>query len=383
MNNEIRMLDKIILSPSDIDLSKSPLRKGINLPTYVLGAFNPGMERLENGNIIIIARVAESLVNPIIDDNFLSIRWSDGKFILEKFPVNILDMKDPRKFIIKSNKYHVNYRLTSLSWMLPVELNPQGSEIIKIHYDKTIIPEQKYQEFGVEDARLHRIDGRYYMTACSVGAERHSTVLYDSDDGLQYNLLGMIQDHQNKDMVLFPEKIGDVYHALTRPIGDHYFSEGPESSVMAGPTINHAVSPDLLHWRPIGSPFIRPHVGMGSEKKVGGGAPPIRLDDSTYLILFHGVEPNGNEVGIYRTYWCIADSDSPEKIIRMELDVPLLEARPELLENVTAKKYLSDVVFTSGIVDDGDYYLIASGELDLCCRMTRIPKSIFTRKNNI
>jgi len=373
-------MDKIILSPADIDLMKSPLRKGINLPTYVLGVFNPGLERLGNGNLIMVVRVAESLRDPFSDGNFLSIRWKDGKFILEEFPVEILDMKDPRKFILKSNKYHCNYRLTSFSWLLPVELNPQGTDIVSIHYDKAIFPEESYQEFGVEDARLHLIDKKYYMTACGVGAERHSTLLYDSDDGLSYNLLGMIQDHQNKDMVLFPEKIGDHYYSLTRPIGDHYFAEGPDSSVLAGPSINQAVSPDLIHWRPAGPPFIRPQIGTGTEKKVGGGTPPIRFNDSTFLILFHGVEPNDNEVGVYRTYWCLADCESPDKIITMELDVPLLESRPELLDGINAEKYLSDVVFTSGIVDDGDFYLVASGELDLCCRMTTIPKSVFSNK---
>jgi hypothetical protein len=39
--------------------------------------------------------------------------------------------------------------------------------------------------------------------------------------------------------------------------------------------------------------------------------------------------------------------------------------------------YIRDVVFTTGIVDDGDAYLVASGEADLACRMTRLPKSIF------
>ena len=35
------------------------------------------------------------------------------------------------------------------------------------------------------------------------------------------------------------------------------------------------------------------------------------------------------------------------------------------------------VVFTTGLVDAGDDYLVASGEADLACRMTRIPKELF------
>ena len=41
------------------------------------------------------------------------------------------------------------------------------------------------------------------------------------------------------------------------------------------------------------------------------------------------------------------------------------------------KLYLTDVVFTTGIADGGDHYVVASGEADLACRITHIPKSTF------
>ncbi len=34
-------------------------------------------------------------------------------------------------------------------------------------------------------------------------AERHSTTLHISDNGLDYRLAGIILDHQNKDMLFF------------------------------------------------------------------------------------------------------------------------------------------------------------------------------------
>jgi hypothetical protein len=39
--------------------------------------------------------------------------------------------------------------------------------------------------------------------------------------------------------------------------------------------------------------------------------------------------------------------------------------------------YVRDVVFTTGIADGGGYYVVASGEADLACRITHIPKSVF------
>jgi len=40
------------------------------VPTYVLGAFNPGFARLPNGNLLLMVRVAEALlVREILDGN--------------------------------------------------------------------------------------------------------------------------------------------------------------------------------------------------------------------------------------------------------------------------------------------------------------------------
>ena len=69
------------------------------------------------------------------------------------------------------------------------ELNEDGNAVTTIHYDKAIAPTCSSQEYGIEDPRISFIDGRYYMTTCCVSAERHSTMLYVSDDGLHYNCL--------------------------------------------------------------------------------------------------------------------------------------------------------------------------------------------------
>ena len=37
----------------------------------------------------------------------------------------------------------------------------------------------------------------------------------------------------------------------------------------------------------------------------------------------------------------------------------------------------TEVVFTTGIVDAGDHYIVASGEADLACRITHLPKALF------
>ncbi|RAK00285.1 putative GH43/DUF377 family glycosyl hydrolase [Larkinella arboricola] len=367
--------DLLIFSPNDIDLSFSPLRQTLRADTYILGAFNPGLARLPNGNLLIMIRVAEALRQPIVGEQIHAIRWDEERgYVLDAYPLAGVNAADPRKFQVLGYPYRV-MALTSLSWLLPVELSPDGTQVVTVHYDKIIAPQRAYQEYGVEDARITKIDGTYYMTTCSVSSERHSTTLYTSTDGLNYTLHGIILDHQNKDMVFFEGKIDGKFYALTRPLGDLYFAARPGSDYFPGPSINLASSPDGLHWKPSDEPFIRARKGSASTMKIGGGTQPI-LTDQGWLLLYHGVELKGL-VGIYRTFWALLDANDPRKILKIEDVTPILEASPSLIEPLQDQLYLSDVVFTTGIVDAGDDYIVASGEDDLACRITHIPKTAF------
>jgi predicted GH43/DUF377 family glycosyl hydrolase len=113
--------------------------------------------------------------------------------------------------------------------------------------------------------------------------------------------------------------------------------------------------------------------------RIGGGAQPILTTlpsgERGWLTLWHGVEPHGI-VGIYRTYWSLLDPDDPSKVLRTE-HAPLLEPAPELTEPLRESMYVDDVVFTTGIVEAEDHYIVASGEADLACRITHVPKSTF------
>ena len=83
-------------------------------------------------------------------------------------------------------------------------------------------------------------------------------------------------------------------------------------------------------------------------------------------------------MGIYRTFWALLDRDEPWKILRLEDAAPLLEAKPALTAPIAHQLYLpTEVVFTTGIADGGETYIVASGEADLACRITHIPKSSF------
>jgi len=367
-------VDRLVLVPDDIDLSRSPLAGQLDAETYVLGAFNPGLTRLPNGNLLMMVRIAEALREPIHDGKVHAIRLDEGRYVLDGWPLELVNTADPRKFMLQGGGWKI-MALTSLSWLLPVELSPDGQDIVAIHYDRSIAPAGEWQCYGVEDARISRIDGKWLMTTCSVSPERHSTTLYVSDNGLDWRFDGIVLDHQNKDMLIFEGRIDGQYWAQTRPLGDLYFAYPPGSEWRAGPSINLAVSPDARHWRPFLKPGIRPRADTVATARMGGGTPPIRVDGG-WLSLWHGVEPK-EIVGIYRTYWSLLDPKDPSRIVRTETS-PLLEANPALTRPIEHQMYVRDVVFTTGIAELDDVYVVASGEADLACRITHIPKSRFS-----
>lgn len=366
-------IDRLILTPDDIDLSRSPLAGHLEAETYVLGAFNPGLTRLDNGNLLMMVRVAEALRTPIFNDHIHAIRWEEGRYVLDPWPLELVDTADPRVFKLRGGGWKI-IALTSLSWLLPVELTPDGLAVIAMHYDKAVAPADSLQCYGVEDPRLSKVEGRFLMTTCSVSPERHSTTLYSSQNGLDWTFEDIVLDHQNKDMLIFEGRINGEYWAQTRPLGDLYFAYPPGSPWRAGPSINLASSKDMLYWKPYRKPGIRPHSGTVATARMGGGAPPVLTPDG-WLTLWHGVEPK-ELVGIYRTYWSLLDRDDPGRVIRSG-GAPLLEADPALTRPIEDQVYIRDVVFTTGIADGGDHYIVASGEGDLACRITHVPKSVF------
>src|ERR1700733_14886716 len=122
--------DRLIFTPDDVDLSRSPLRGGLTEKTYVLGAFNPGLCRLPDGNLLMMVRVAEALSDPVAAGRLHCIRWDAEKgFVSDGWPLAEVVADDPRKFRIRAYGFPV-YALTSLSWLLPVELNAEGSAVL-------------------------------------------------------------------------------------------------------------------------------------------------------------------------------------------------------------------------------------------------------------
>ena len=376
--------DKIVFSPNDLNEDIKPLQEDIDNETEIIGTFNPGMTTLLNGNILLMIRVAEAIKNYELDDYILTPRFdaNKNKFIVDKYPSETIKIKDPRLFELQQENKTTALRLTSISWLLPVEINPENLNIDKIHYDKKILPSRTIEEMGIEDPRITLIDNIYYMTVVCVSSNKICTSLYASLDGVKYDYKGLIFEHQNKDIVLFPEKINKKYYALTRPEGSNLSIGYPrESQFFSGPFINIASSPDLYHWKPHECIFKPLEKNSLFNSRIGPGSPPILYENnkkSYFLELFHGVgQVEKKEIGKYRTFSMLIDRKNPEKIIKVSKK-PILEHNTKLKEDIKSKLlFEKDIVFTTGIVENDHYYIIASGELDTATRLTIVDKHFF------
>ena len=87
-------VDRLIFTPDDVDLARSPLASSDFGETFVLGAFNPGLCRLPNGNLLIMVRVAEALRTPIAKGKVHAIRWNGHGFELDGWPLETVDTAD-------------------------------------------------------------------------------------------------------------------------------------------------------------------------------------------------------------------------------------------------------------------------------------------------
>jgi len=376
--------DKIIFSPNDIREEYKPLHKDIGQETEILGTFNPGMAKLPNGNLLLMIRVAEALKEWNMEEYILTPRFDTRlkKFVIDKYSKDNIMLRDPRLFIQKQQNNTFSLGLTSISWLLPVEITPDASKIIKVHYDHLIVPKRKLEEMGIEDPRITTINNEYYMIVVTVSSNRICTSLYKSKDGVSYSYKDIIFEHQNKDVVLFPDKINGQYHALTRPEGNNTsIGFPPHEKYLAGPFINVATSLDLLYWKPVEGMLKLLEKKSFYTSRIGPGAPPIihyLSGKSYYLELFHGVENQGsNEVGKYRTFAMLINKNDPNEIKAISKE-PVLQYNEDLKNQIKGKLLIEkDVVFTTGIASYDADYIIASGELDTATRLTRVSKDYF------
>jgi len=147
----------------------------------------------------------------------------------------------------------------------------------------------------------------------------------------------------DRDVILFPEKINGKYAMLHRPKewkGEEYGTEHPAIWIR--------YSDDLLVWNEPSKLLISGINGTW-EEKIGGSTPPLKTDKG-WLVLYHGVENGGT--GYYRVGALMLDLEDPSKVIGRTKDFIM---EPEF--DYEIEGFYKGCVFPTGnmIVDDTLY----------------------------
>ena len=133
----------------------------------------------------------------------------------------------------------------------------------------------------IYDPRLTVLENRLYL---SFAADTHHGIragLAVSDDAETFELLDL-GTPDNRNQVLFPEKIGSYYWRLERPFP--VYGRGARDRF----DIWISRSPDLIHWGRSRLLLAVEDVPWANAK-IGPGAPPIRTEKG-WLVFFHAVD---------------------------------------------------------------------------------------------
>jgi predicted GH43/DUF377 family glycosyl hydrolase len=309
----------------------------------VLGVFNPGVAR-HKGDVVLLLRVAEAprkmstalAAAPIFNSESGRIeikRWQ----VTEDGP----DVSDPRLVVDNGRTW-----LTSMSHFR-VARSTDG-----IHFDFEGLPAltaaTAYESFGVEDPRITQLDGVYWITYTAVSHYGIGTALASTTDFKTFERHGIIFPPPNRNVTIFPEKIGGLYAALHRPM--------PEG--LGQHSIWTASSSDLKSW---GNHRIvaTPRQGCWDDTKVGGGAAPFRVHhgkEDGWLAIYHGVTGNPPT---YSLGALLLNRHDPSRVRGRSRQPILIPEAPYEREGFFGK-----VVFTCGALTDGDLVRVYYGAAD-------------------
>jgi predicted GH43/DUF377 family glycosyl hydrolase len=330
-----RLATRLLLRPQDVLASRDDFE--------VVGVFNPGAVRMGD-EVILLVRVAERPRERRLGFTGLP-RWDPaGELTVEWVPDAEWESVDPRVVLRKADR---QVRLTSTSHLRVIRCG--GGRAVQEVTGITFRPQGEVEEFGVEDPRITPLDGRFYFTYVAVSRHGPATALASTTDFRSFERHGVAFCPENKDVVLFPQRMGGTYAALHRPACATPFTR-PEMWV--------ARSMDLAHW---GSHApLSVSGGDWQSGRVGAGPPPVRVP-SGWLVIYHGnCRPTqAGEVGTYFGGALLLDPDDPGRVLRRMAE-PFF--RPESEFEVAG--FVPNVVFPTGVVQDRDKLLLYYGAAD-------------------
>lgn len=216
------------------------------------------------------------------------------------------------------------------------------------------------------DPRITKIDDTFYLLHAAHSSHGCRLSLVQTKDFQDFEWMGFISETDNRNGVLFPEKINGLYARLDRPnsggnFGDMWIS----------------YSPDLIFWGK-SECVLRNADVRWAWSKIGPGATPLKTKEG-WLNIFHGVRTQCAQHYVYSLGVALHDLENPQKIIA--------RCNEAILEPETDYELIGQtpsVVFSAGAVaePDGEVKIYYGGADTVQCLATSsIDELLFACKN--
>lgn len=220
-----------------------------------------------------------------------------------------------------------------------------------------------YVKWGIEDARITKIENKFYLTYTGYSEYQPLVILAETEDFKNVKIYGPISEPSNKDCAIFPDKINDYYWKVDRPTAE------------TRKDIWISRSPDLIHWGDFKA-LLKPEAGTWESNKIGSSSTPFKTKEG-WLMLYHGVRSFGLG-SIYKIGVVLLDLDKPW-IVKGKSKEPILS--PD--EDYERIGDVNNVAFSNGwiIEENGDVKIYYSGaDMNICLAETSVNYLLSTCK---
>lgn len=197
------------------------------------------------------------------------------------------------------------------------------------------------------DPRLVEVDGTVYTCFCMYEQGTRGAIAV-TDDFHRWELISTTQPG-NRNLVLFPEKIGGMFYRLERPM-EYLF--GPEHF-----DLWISASPDARYWGDYQRLLSVDDVPW-ANMKIGPSTPPLRTEKG-WLVLFHAVDIDEERHWGRWKEWCqrytvgvmLLDLDDPTKILGLTREPVFVPEDQYAYESGGYRPY---VLFPCGLIMEPD-----------------------------
>lgn len=244
--------------------------------------------------------------------------------------------------------YRAEGKDDDITGRIGLALSKDGVEFLR-HPEPVIEPEHEYEKRGVEDPRVVKVGGTYYMTYTGYDGKTARLCLATSRNLVTWKKHGPVFEEfpQTNDWT----KSGAIL-PMKMPGGEF---KGEYIMYFGDSNIWLAHSKDLIHWEYVEEPVLRPRKGKFDSILVEPG-PPAIMTDFGIVLIYNSAGMEGS-VRKYKAGIAVFDRENPTRLVARS-EKPILEPTYEWETN----GWVDNVVFIEGMVEhDGRIYLYYGG----------------------